>query len=58
MTLTISKQFQLADTDGSGGIDFDEFVAYWKTIMYDSAFDEASDMFRRFDKVPTLDPRP
>lgn len=27
MTLTISKQFEIADTDGSGGIDFDEFVA-------------------------------
>ena len=50
MTLHISKQFKEADTDGNGMIDFDEFVAYYRSVMSDPRFDEASDMFRFFDK--------
>eukprot|EP00322_Chrysochromulina_rotalis_P002290 CAMPEP_0115871822 /NCGR_PEP_ID=MMETSP0287-20121206/23090_1 /TAXON_ID=412157 /ORGANISM="Chrysochromulina rotalis, Strain UIO044" /LENGTH=310 /DNA_ID=CAMNT_0003326687 /DNA_START=11 /DNA_END=943 /DNA_ORIENTATION=- len=50
LTIKIDQQFKMADTDGSGDIDFDEFVAYWKSVATNSEFDEASDMFGRFDK--------
>ena len=35
---------------GSGDIDFDEFIAFYKSIAHNSAFDEACDMFDFFDK--------
>eukprot|EP00325_Prymnesiales_sp_UTEX-LB-985_P001366 CAMPEP_0174698724 /NCGR_PEP_ID=MMETSP1094-20130205/4232_1 /TAXON_ID=156173 /ORGANISM="Chrysochromulina brevifilum, Strain UTEX LB 985" /LENGTH=400 /DNA_ID=CAMNT_0015895947 /DNA_START=16 /DNA_END=1218 /DNA_ORIENTATION=+ len=50
MQVKLSVQFELADTDGSGDIDFDEFVAYWRSIATNSEFDDASDMFDFFDR--------
>eukprot|EP00929_Paragymnodinium_shiwhaense_P020800 TRINITY_DN13744_c0_g1_i2.p1 TRINITY_DN13744_c0_g1~~TRINITY_DN13744_c0_g1_i2.p1 ORF type:complete len:519 (-),score=136.25 TRINITY_DN13744_c0_g1_i2:226-1782(-) len=47
--------FTSADSDGSGGIDFDEFVKYWLSVAGSVGFqadllDEAADMFDAFDK--------
>lgn len=54
MLPTRAHDFDLADTDGSGAVDFNEFVDYWKSIVGSPGFeadqfDEASDMFDKFD---------
>ena len=52
LSLKLKKEFDAADLDGNGAIDFDEFVAYWRSIAQssDSAmFDDACHMFACFD---------
>jgi len=47
---TLAAEFAKADKDGSGGVDFDEFVDYYNQLAGSaSKFEEAADMFRHFD---------
>lgn len=50
-----ADDFDVADIDGNGAIDFDEFVRYWTSMCGSpgfeaNEFDEACDMFDCFDK--------
>lgn len=50
-----ANDFDVADLDQDGGIDFDEFVRYWQSVVGSPGFqamllDEAADMFQCFDK--------
>jgi Ca2+-binding EF-hand superfamily protein len=45
------EEFQAADTNADGRIDFTEFVRYYNELKSaDHRFDEAADMFKFFDK--------
>jgi Ca2+-binding EF-hand superfamily protein len=47
---SLVAEFSRADKDGSGGVEFEEFCSYYNELASSGTrFDEAADMFRKFD---------